>query len=286
MARTIAQIQAQMDAEQALQPALSGLTSNSQTAIYTLWKYIMSVSIFIVETLTDTLKAEIETTIANQAIGSDSWLKGKVDEFQFSSTVPQVLTIVNHVAAYSTIDTTLQIITRSTVSTLPSRLVSVKVAKSDPPEALSGTEKTSLEGYLDKLSFSGVAPVVTSLEADKMFLEAEVFYDGQYASTISADVIVGLEIYMASLDFDSTKPEGKVNVEALTDAVQGVTGVNDIVITGMAMRSDTTAFGSKVFLVDNKTLIFKDYPTIAGYVVEEDTAGETLTDKLTFTPSS
>jgi hypothetical protein len=281
MARTIQQIINQMDTEQATQPALSSLNSISQTAIYTLWKYIMAVSIFVLETLMDTLKAETEATIASQAIGTDSWLKGKVDIFQYSATVPQVLTIVDNVAAYDVIDTTLQIITRATVETSPARIVSVKVAKNDPPEALSGTEKTSLEGYLDKISFAGVAPVVTSLASDKMFLEAEVFYDGQYASTISDDVIAGIDAYMVALPFD-----GRVNVEQLTDAIQGVTGVTDIIITGMAMRADATAFGSKVFLVENKTLIFKDFPTVAGYVVGEDTTGEEFTDKLTFTPAS
>jgi len=40
MARTINEIIAEMDAEQALQSSLSGLNSPSQTAIYTLWKFI------------------------------------------------------------------------------------------------------------------------------------------------------------------------------------------------------------------------------------------------------
>ena len=286
MARTIAQIQAQMDAEQALQPALSGLNSVSQTAIYTLWKFIMSSSIFLLESLMDVLKVDIETAIANQAIGSDKWVKDRVDEFQYSTGTPQVLQIVNDVASYDPIDLTLQIISRSSVETAANRTVSVKVATGEPPVALSGAQKTSLEGYLDKISFAGVGPTVTSLASDKLFLEGEIFFDGQFASTISADVIAGIEGYMAALDFDTNKPAGKVNVERLTDAVQDVTGVTDFIITNLAIRADATAFASKTNLVLAKTLIIRQASTAAGYIEEEDESGEDFLTKLTFTPES
>jgi len=48
------------------------------------------------------------------------------------------------------------------------------------------------------------------------------------------------------------------------------------------MRSDSTPFVDGTFLVQNNTVISRIFPTIAGYVVEETTAGQTFTDKLTF----
>ena len=286
MARTIAQIQAQMDAAQALQPSLSGLDSVSQTAIYTLWKFIMSTAIFIAETLWEALKVEIEADIASQRIGSDKWVKDRVDEFQYSLFIPQVLTIVDNIAAYDPIDTDLQIISRSAVETTGSGVVTIKAATGEPPVKLDAAQKTSLEGYLDSISFAGVNPTLISLDSDKMFIEAEIFFNGQFVTTISSDVIAAITAYMTGLDFDTQKPTGKVNVERLTDAIQAVTGVLDVVITGLAMRADTEAFASKTFLVQAKALILRQRDTAAGYIVEEDEVGENFSDKLTFTPST
>lgn len=281
MARTIAEIQAQMDTEQSLQTGLSGLNSPSQVAIYTLWKYIMSAAIFAHEALWDLFKAELEATSNATPTGTELWVKTEIDKFQYSSTTPQIVTLVNFVPAYSIINTELQIITRASVATLPSRLVSVKVAKSDPPVALAVAELNSLVSYLGDIGYAGVEFLVVSKTSDKLFLEAEIFYDGQYASTISATVIAALDAYLAAIPFD-----GNVRIQDVTDAVQAVTGVKDIIITGLAMRADATALGSATYLVAAKATVFNKYPTDAGYIVQETTASNTFTDKLTFTPES
>ena len=281
MARTVAQIQAQMDAEQALQPELSGLNSISQVAIYTLWKYVMSVIIFFEESLWDLLKTEIETTISTAVVGTDEWVKQEALKFQYSTVTPQVVQLVDFVPSYNPVDETLQIITRASVATLVSQTVSVKVAKSDPPVKLAALELSSFEAYLDDIGFAGVRFNVQSLDADLMFLEAEIFYDGQYASTISADVIAAINLYLANLPFD-----GFIRISDVEDAIQSVTGVIDIVIDNLALRADGVPFGSKVFLVQNKTTLTNKLLTASGYAIEEDTAGETFTDKLTFTPES
>lgn len=280
MARTIAEIQAQMDAEQALQSGLSGLNSPSQAAIYTLWKYIISACIYYHEVLMDLLKSDIETIVNDAPIGTDKWLKAKSLEFQYSATDPQILVVNdNYTIEYATVDTTLQIITRCSVKTLANQVVSVKVAKSDPPIALSAAELSSFDGYLDKICFAGVQYNAVSLTSDKLFIEADVYYDGQYAAVIQANVIDALNAYLADLPFD-----GYIRVSAVEDAIQAVAGVKDIVINNMAIRADGVAFGSGTSLVTSNAVVYNKYPTVAGYAVEETTAGETFTDKLTFLP--
>ena len=49
MARSIDTIIADMDAEQAAQTGLSGLNSVSNSAIYTLWKYIVAAQMYLQE---------------------------------------------------------------------------------------------------------------------------------------------------------------------------------------------------------------------------------------------
>lgn len=280
MARSRADIQATMDAEQALQPTLTTLDSTSQTAIYTLWKYITSQVINYFEQLWDLYKVDLETIVTNAAVGTNQWFKFKILKFQYSATTPQVLEVdENYAVNYQTTDTSLNIITRCSVKTTATRTVLIKVAKENPPVALSGTELTSLEGYVDDIAFAGINYVVSSTEADKLYLKANIYFDGQYSATISTDVIAAINLYLANLTFD-----GSLVLSSLFDAIQSVTGVKDCVFVDVAARADATAFGSKTYLVQTNTTLIRDYATNAGYIVEETTASNTFTDTLTFIP--
>lgn len=280
MARSIATIVALLDAEQAAQTGLSGLNSPSTTAIFKLWKYIVATQMFLQETLWDIYKAALELTISKAAVGTSAWLQDKVLKFQYDATTPQVLSVGSDFSVnYTTVDTTKQIITRAAVNRTAQRTVLVKVAKSDPPVALSSPELSSLNGYLDDICFAGVNYVATSLVSDKLYLKANVYYDGQYSSTISDSVISAVNVYLAALPFD-----GKIKLSAIVDSIQTVTGVNDVVLEDVAVRADATAFASKTYMVQGNTTLIPLYQLAAGYIIEETTASNTFTDTLTFTP--
>lgn len=280
MARSITQILTQMENELAAQSSLSGLNSPSQTAIYKLWMYIMASAIYFHETLWDIFKGEIETIVDNAPVGTDGWVQQKCFEFQYDAVTPQVVTISDtFVVGYDAVDETLRIVTRCSVKTLPNKIVSVKVAKSDPPTALTLTELNSLKGYLDDISFAGVQYNAISLSSDKIYLKGSIYYNGQYSTVIATNVIAAVNNYLANTPFD-----GDIRVQKLVDAIQDVEGVKDIVVDDMAIRADVTLFANKTYLVQNKTTMFNKYPMFAGYAVEETTVGETFTDKLTFIP--
>lgn len=292
MARTVATIQASMDAEQANQPTLtSNLTSASQVSIFKLWKYITSVIANIQEQLWDLFVVDMEKKIKAAAVGSEYWMQQKTLEFQYSATTPQVMTLVNFAPQYAVVNTALRIITRCSVKTGTSKTVSVKVAKSEPPVALSAGELSSLVTYLTNggnsttqgvgLGFAGIYINVQSLTADKLFIEGTITYDGQYSAVIQSTVIAAIKNYLAKIDFD-----GSIKVLNLIDAIQLVAGVTDISIVNLAIRADATAFSGKTFLIQGSTTLYTTYPTFAGYVVEETTANEMFTNKLTFTPAS
>lgn len=280
MARSTATIQATMDAEQALQTDLTTLNSPSQTAIYTLWKFITSTIINYFEQLWDLYKVDLETIVSNAAVGSEQWVQSKVLAFQYDATTPQVLEVntTDFSINYPITDTTLLLITRCSVITTAQRVVLVKVAKSDPPVALSAPELSSLSGYLSDLNFAGVNYIAQSLTSDKIYIKANIFYNGQYASTISDSVIAAIDLYLANIPFN-----GYVKLTSLVDAIQTVTGVTDIVLEDIAIRADATAFGSKTYLVQGNTSIINSYQLYAGYAVTETTSGSEIADTLTFT---
>jgi len=287
--RKIADIQAQILAEKAAQPSLSGLTSPSQTAIYNLWAYIVAVAISLTENVVAIFQTEIETTVSKAAVGSDAWLKSKVLKFQYDSTTPQVLTLVDFVPQYPIINPYLRIITRASVKTLGSKIAVVKVAKSEPPVALSAPELASLQSYLTNggdgtyagrgvgFGFAGVQINAVSLASDKLYLKANIYYNGQYSAVIQTTVVTAIENYLKNIDFD-----GNVKLLSLIDYIQSVPGVTDIKIEKVTLRADTISFGGGTNLVNAFTEYFSSYPTYAGYVVGETTASNTLNDTITY----
>ena len=86
MARSIDTIIADMDAEQAAQTGLSGLNSVSNSAIYTLWKYIVAAQMYLQEVLWDLFKVDLETIVTNAAVGTNQWFKSKMFLFQYDAT--------------------------------------------------------------------------------------------------------------------------------------------------------------------------------------------------------
>jgi hypothetical protein len=278
MARTISQIKASMRATKASETALTDLNSTSQTAIYNLWLSILATSQWIIETLWDRFKIELEIVIANAPVMTDKWLHERVLEFQYDSVTPQVVNIIDNVPQYDPIDTTKQIITRASVRTLPNRIVSIKTAKSDPPEQLSAAELSSLSGYVSDLTPAGVYYQALSFDPDLIFISSTIYYNGQYASVISANVIAAIENYLANIPFD-----GYVRVSALEDAIQAVTGVRDVVFHTVSLRTATQSFGvDNSYLVASNATFFNKYPLFAGYVISE-TGSNDLASNLTFT---
>jgi len=276
-ARTINQIQTQILTEKDNQTALSGLTSRSQTSIYRLWSYITAVAIFIQEGLWDVFKSDLETTIANAPVGTDNWVQAQCLKFQYSVTTPQVITMPNFVPTYATVSPDLQIITRASVKTLVNKVVSVKVAKSDPPEALTSPELTAFQAYLNTISFAGVQYNAVSRIADKLLVGATIYYNGQYSASIQSDIELAVNNYLAQVPFDTYVKNSK-----LEDALQSVVGVEDVVLNDVAIRPDSVTFSSTTYLIQNNTEIYRQYGLYAGYAISETTAGHTLADTITY----
>jgi hypothetical protein len=280
MARTIAQIQAQIIATKNAQPELAGLTSTSKRAIWNLWTFVVAACIAIFEQLLDSFLTEVETQVAQSAGASVLWLQAKMFQFQYDATTPQVIQLINTVPQYPVVDANKRIITACSVTSSLSNQVSIKVAKSNPFVALASAELTAAQSYINTIGAAGITYNVISLNADKLYVQAQIYYQGQYSTVIQQNVIDAINSFLQNLSIVNFN--GSMKISDLEGAIRNVAGVNDVVLNNVRGRDDASSFSNGIDLVLNNTVISRQWNTIAGYIVQETTTGKTFADSLTF----
>lgn len=279
MARTLEQIQNQIISLINTIPELAELAANnSRRAIWRLFVFVQSAAILTLEQLIDVFKTENETLIAQGTPATPLWIVDRVNKFQYSSTNPQVVQLVNLVPVYPTIDESLQIITRVGVTSTLANNVLIKVAKQEPPIALTAQELASLQSYINTIGIAGVNYICSSTNADQMFIDADIYYDGQYSNTIVSTTITTIQNLLANLPFN-----GNFKVSDLEIAIRQIVGVTDVVLNNISVRTDSQTIAEGVKLVQGNAVISRLYPTKAGYIIDEQTSGAQLIDTLTFT---
>lgn len=289
MARTVDQIKKFIYDQMATKPSLALILSNpSDTCIWKDFVHCVAVEMAVHEQLIDEFEARNKEYIAAAPVSTTAWIRQKAFEFQYSSTVPQIIQVVNFIPSYNPVNPALRIIKVCCIRFSTSRIVNIIVAKNYPPVALTAPELTAIQGYFTDggsstdfgtgIGVAGIAHNLISLSPDQMYMKATIYYSGQYSANIKADVIAAIEKHIAELG-----ARGILNVQKLTDAIQAVTGVNDILIEDLAIRSNGTLFPSKTFLIQSFAQILKEKEAASGYAIGETDASNTLLDKLTFT---
>lgn len=276
MARTIDQIQALMIADIQADPTLSLLNSTSKRAIWRLMTRVFATCAFLLESLIDVFKASAEATASTAAAASAPWLQAQVLKFQYDAATPQIVQLINFAPAYPVVDTTKQIISRASVVTTVAGQTLIKVATGNPPGALSAPQLAALQDYINTIGAT-INYTATSTAADELYIQADVYFQGQYAAIISETVITAINNFLATLPFN-----GIVKVSAVEDAIQAVTGVNDVILKNVRARRDADPLTSGTYLVQNQQLLSRTWPTVAGYIIGETTGGSTFLSTLNF----
>lgn len=279
MARTADQIQTEIIAAVESTTELSGLTSQSRRSIWRLFSYVVAYIHSLFEQKTDLFKAEIEAIADRAAPNTAAWIQDRVFKFQYDAITPQVIDLVDLVPTYPTINTDLQIVTRCSVKADLSNNVKIKVAKSEPPVALTNDEKSALQDYVTTIGCAGINYLVSSATSDKLYVQADVYYQGQYSAIIADNVITAIEAFLAALPFD-----GQLLVSDLERTIRTTTGVKDVVLKNVKARANATLLANASSLVASNALVSRNWNTVAGYIVGETTASNTLADTLTFIP--
>lgn len=209
---------------------ISDLDSKSKVSVWRLWAYITAVSIWVVEKLFDEHKTEVDTKIASSVYGNDLWWVDRMKEFQFGDNL--IVTEVNgeKVLTYGTIDTAKQIIDFVSITDTVNGGSIIKVAKDDGaglPEALTTAELTGATEFVDRIQPAGASLSVISQNSDLVQYNVDIYYNGLLdLTTIQSAVITAVDTYHQNLEFN-----GEVILSKVVDAIQGVEGVEDVVIT-------------------------------------------------------
>lgn len=242
--------------------------------------YTIAIGQALVEQLQDEFLAIVEDVVSVAAASSFTWIQNKMFEFQYSATDPQFVTLINTIPVYAVVDTTLRIITACSVVSDLSNTVSIKVAKGSPLQALSGLEISSAQGYINTIGTAGIEYKVISLNPDKIYVNADIYFQGQYASVIQSNVIATITTWLASLSVINL--DGKVKMSDLEEEIRDIKGVNDVVLKNVRARPDSALFAAGIDLILGTKILLREYSAEAGYIVPETTAGQTFSDSLNF----
>lgn len=232
------------------------------------------------EQLQDVVLADMATIQAKSSAATPLWLQDKAFKFQYSATNPQALVNVNGVTQYATENAALRITKAAAVRTTITNNVEIKVAKNEPLEAFTSTELTAIQDYFNQVGAAGITYDLVSRNSDKLYIEADIYYQGLYSAVIQANVIAALDAYM--LNLSKTRFGGDIQHTDLLVVIKGVTGVNDAVIHKASARYDSQALGAGVDLVLAGAEVNRKYTMYSGYIVQETTAGSTFADTLNF----
>lgn len=243
--------------------------------------YAFAIAQALFEQLNDIAIAQMSAIQAISAAATPLWIQDKMFKFQYSATNPQVLQIINNVPQYDVVDENLRIIKAASVSTTPTNYVIIKTAKGEPLEALTAPEISAAQDYIDQLGTAGINYIVQSDNSDKLRVEAEVFFQGIYAAVIATTVKNALNDYLENLSNNNFN--GYVYALDIERTIRAVPGVNDVIINRLSGRYDSQAVLTGIDLVLSNELLNRRYLTGAGYIVEEDTAGHTFGDTITYT---
>lgn len=280
MAQQIEDIKQELMDAKATIAALDGLTSTSQVSIFGNIFYVQAVEISILQQLIDVFISQIETIIDEQAVGSSLWLRAKTLGFQYGDSVE--LDTTNFSIAYPTEDLAKQIITRCSVKEKGNRVVDIKVAKSDPPVPLITAEQDALGDYLNVIKPAGTQINILSVNPDRLYVVGTVYFSGQFSADIQTNVEAALTAYMTNLS-SATSFDGTAKVIDIINAIKGVEGVTDVNLSELGGRAQTTVFASRdIFYRLSTGVNLREYPTYAGYIIEEDDSGHTFADTLTY----
>ncbi len=283
MARSLEAIQEEIKVRIRTYPSLDDYLfpedGGSKVSIFNVIIYVVAAAIFTFETILDITKTEI-TAIRDQSIsGNAKWVQRQVLNFQYGD----VVTLVDFVPTYNPVDESARIVTQCSVKQLGSGDLAIKVAKGTAPSLtpLSGPELTALQDYwfgtgtTEGVGFAGVRTTFINLNPDRMRVQATVYFLGQYVeATVKAAVVDAIDNFFST--FQAEAFDGTVFMIKLVDAVQAVDGVSRVVLTDIKARDAVTALGSASNIDPQEY-----YTTVAGYLISEDTAGNTLDDTIT-----
>lgn len=281
MARSIATIQQQLtDGLVSAAAAVGWVLTPTEWSTYDykrLFIYVVAVCMATLEQLWDAFKADTEALIATAAPQTKAWFQAQMFKFQYSATDPQQVQLNTTTLApyYPTLNTTYQVIKYASVNTGGLGITLIKIAGAGPA-ALGSSVVSAAQSYVDTIANPGLTYYVTSNNADQIYIDALVYFNGMYSAVILQYITTSINTYLQNIPFD-----GVVSLLDMEIAIRNTTGVNNVVLQNVQIRKDTDAYGAGINLVVANTVVLRQLQTFAGYIIPETTSGHTLANSLT-----
>ncbi len=234
--------------------------SPSQVGLWSNFLFIIASEIHTLEQLNNAFETEIQAIIDGVTTPTNLWWQAQILKFQYSATTPQVaqLNTVSFSPYYPLgVDATLRIVSNCSVITSFNSQVQIKVTNDGA--ILTAPQLLALTAYIQTIDPAGINWAIINSLPDYLFLNADVYYNGQYAAIIQANVIAALETFLASIPFN-----GIVKVSSLEDAIQAVPGVTDVVISEAAAMQYATYISSGY---GARTIFTKQYQSYSGQIL-------------------
>ena len=278
MARTIAEIQQDMVTAKEAESGLSGLTSTSVVAIWRKIFYVCAVAIKVIEDLFDVLRDDVEERRLEIPVGILKWYASESllyqfgDELvfvkEFTDDLGDTITTINNILTYSVIDPTKYVVDLAAADRVNGVIV-IKAAKlnNGVAEKLSVNELAGFTQYWKEKRFAGESLSIISVDPDLLKASYRITYNAQILAsdgsllTDSSTFPVEDAITDFLQDFQSDNFAGVMYVSKLTDAIQAVSGVLNVIATNIEGKAD-----GAVSYTDILAIAGQKYTATAGYM--------------------
>lgn len=231
MARTIDEIYNEIITSVTGDERLANLNSPSKTAIWRLYSYVVAVSIWSLEKLTDLHMAEVDKRILELKPHTARWYRSKALAFQYGFQLVQETDKYDNTGVDDTVIENSLIIKYAAVteSDDESRLV-IKIATEENGvlAPISVAESDAFTAYIKRIRDAGVKTTIINFLPDRLFLNLDIYYDplvldGEGNNILSGGKTVeeAINAYMKELPFN-----GQLVLAHLVDRLQQVQGVD------------------------------------------------------------
>lgn len=270
MARSEQEIYDSLIAEKEATPEFASLTSNSLTAMWRLWLWLVAKAHHWHEKIFDALKAEIDAKAAAAIPNTVAWYIRICKEFQYGDP----LIFVNNAPSYAVIDETKKIVSQVAVVeralfTDPELLIKLAKGSAGNLQPLSNAELTAFNAYINKRKVAGAQITTLSLNADLLKLTGNFYYNALFKlEDVKADLDAKGNELLVNLAYN-----GYLYASKLEDKIQQTLGYFD---------HDLTSIEATPASVINWAAIGRRYNPLAGYI----TFDQPLSEMLTFIPQT
>lgn len=214
----------------------------SAVSLESIWFSIVAAAIYVLETLFDAFKKDVDAKIAEAVVASIPWYHKISLEFQYGDRL--VFDEKTQAFVYPVIDTSKQIVKYAACRDLGG-MVYVLVSKdngSGLPTPLSAAELSAFDSYIHERKPAGVLLETDSLSPDLVRMSVTVQYNPQVLSAegkLIADPSVypvedAINDYLTNIVYG-----GALNKTKLVDAIQGAPGVIDVSLTSVSVKTSS-----------------------------------------------